>query len=120
MYLLRWPCKEVARLNAAWLVIRMAKFTKSPMHLALSVISEAHAQRYLKECQGMALQKVQMLIPTTSMLYLHCAIELVELHPSDNREEALHQECIHMRNVTPHHQENCAAAFLFAPKGRSH
>ena len=63
------------------------------MHLALSVISEAHAQHYLKECQGMELQKVQMLIPTTSILYLHCAIELVELHPSDNREEALHQEC---------------------------
>ena len=89
------------------------------MHLALSVISEAHAQYYLKECQGMELQKVQMLIPT-SILYLHCTIELVELHPSDNREEALHQECIHMRNMTPHHQENCVAAFLFPPKGRSH
>ena len=88
----------------------MAKFTKSPMCLALSVISEAHAQHYLKECQGMELQKVQMLIPT----------ELVELRPSDNREEALHQECIHMRNMTPHHQENCVAAFLFPPKRRSH
>ena len=97
----------------------MAKFTKSPMHLALSVISEAHAQHYLKECQGMELQKVQMLIPT-SILYLHCTNELVELHPSDNREEALHQECIHMRNMAPHHQENCVSAFLFHPKGSSH
>ena len=42
----------MARLNAAWLVIRMAKFTKSRMHLALSVILEALAQHYLKECQG--------------------------------------------------------------------
>ena len=90
------------------------------MHLALSVISEAHAQHYLKECQGMELQQVQVLIPTTSILYLHCTIELVELHPSDNREEVLHHECIHMRNMTPHHQENCVAAVLFPPKGRSH
>ena len=52
--------------------------------------SEAHAQRYLKECQGIELQKVQVLIPTTSIA--HCKVELLELHPSDNREEILQQE----------------------------
>ena len=51
------------------------------------MISEAHAQRYLKECQGIELQKVQVLIPTTSILNSHCKVELLELHPSDNREE---------------------------------
>ena len=54
------------------------------------IISEAHAQRYLKECQGIELQKVQVLIPTTSIA--HCKVELPELHPSDNREEILQQE----------------------------
>ena len=56
------------------------------------MISEAHAQRYLKECQGIELQKVQVLIPTTSTLNAHCKVEPVELHPSDNREEILQQE----------------------------
>ena len=84
------------------------------------IIEEAHAQHYLKECQGIELQKVQVLIPTTSILNVHCTIEPVELHPSDNREAVLHQECIQKRNMTPHHQENCVAVFLFPPKGRSH
>ena len=35
---LSWPCKEMALLNEPWLVIRMARFTKSPMILALSVV----------------------------------------------------------------------------------
>ena len=61
-----------------------------------------------------------MLIPTTNIPNVHCAIERVELHPSDNREEVLHQECIDMREMTPHHLENCVAAFLFHPTGRSH
>ena len=78
------------------------------MLLALSAISEAHATRYLKECQGLALQA---LIPTTSILNVHCKIELIELHPSDNREEALQQEGMHMWNMTPHHQENYVAAY---------
>ena len=56
------------------------------------IISEAHAQRYLKECQGIELQKVQVLIPTTRILNAHCKVELLELHPSDNREEMLQQE----------------------------
>ena len=56
------------------------------------IISQAHAQRYLKECQGIELQKVQVLIPTTSILNAHCKVELLELHPSDNREEILQQE----------------------------
>ena len=56
------------------------------------IISEAHAQRYLKECQGIELQKVQVLIPTSSNLKAHCKVELLELHPSDNREEILQQE----------------------------
>ena len=56
------------------------------------IISEAHAQRYLKECPGIELQKVQMLIPTTSILNVHCKIELLEFHPSDNREEIIQQE----------------------------
>ena len=55
------------------------------------IISEAHAQRYLKQCQGIELQKVQVLIPTTSILNAHCKFELLELHPSDNREEILQQ-----------------------------
>ena len=80
----------------------MARFTKSPMLLALSVVSEAHAQRFLKECQGIELQKVQVLIPTTSMLNVHCKVELLELHPSDNKEEVLQQEDMHMRNMTLH------------------
>ena len=54
------------------------------------IVSEAHAQRYLKECQGIELQKVQVLIPTTSIAY--CKVGLLELHPSDNREEILQQE----------------------------
>ena len=81
------------------------------MLLAPRVISEAHAQHYVKECQGIELQKVQVLIPTTSILNVHCKVELIELHPSDYREEVLQQEGIHMRNMTPHHQENCVAAF---------
>ena len=97
----------------------MAIFTKSPMLLALSVISEAHGQHYLKECQGIELQKVQVLIPTTSILNVHCKVELLELQPSDNREAVLQQEDIYMRNMTPHHQENCVAAFHFPPKERS-
>ena len=56
------------------------------------IMSEAHAQRYRKECQGIELQKVQVLIPTTSFLNAHCKVELLELHPSDNREEILQQE----------------------------
>ena len=56
------------------------------------IISQAHAQRYLKECQGIELQKVQVLIPTTSILNAHCKVELLELHPSENREEILQQE----------------------------
>ena len=89
---------------------RMARFTKSPMLLALSAISEAHATHYLKECPSLAVHRVQALIPTTSILNVHCKIELLELHPSDNREEALQQEGMHMRNMTPHHQENYVAA----------
>ena len=81
------------------------------MLLALGVILEAHAQHYLKECQGIELQKVQVLIPTTCILSVHCKVELLELHPSDNKEEVLQQEGIHMRTMTPHHQENCEAAF---------
>ena len=69
------------------------------------IVSEAHAQRYLKECQGIEvqkvqvllkecqgieLQKVQVLIPTTSIA--HCKVDFFELHPSDNREEILQQE----------------------------
>ena len=46
----------------------------TPMLLALSVISEAHATHYLKECQGIELQKVQVLIPTTSILNVHCRL----------------------------------------------
>ena len=38
---------------------------------------------------GIQLQKVQVLIPTTSILNVHCQVELIELHPSDNREEVL-------------------------------
>ena len=64
--------------------ITHASCTKCPF------ISEAHAQRYLKECQGIELQKVQVLIPTTSIA--HCKVELLELHPSDNREEILQRE----------------------------
>ena len=56
------------------------------------IISEAHAQRYLKECQGIELQKVQVLIPKPSILNAHCKVELLELRPSDNREEILQQE----------------------------
>ena len=56
------------------------------------IVSEAHAQRYLKECQGIELQKVQVLVPTTSILNAHCKVELLELQPSDNREEMLQQE----------------------------
>ena len=53
-----------------------------------------------------------MLIPTTSILNAHCKVELLELHPSDNREEILQQEAyIYIWNMTPHHQENCVAAF---------
>ena len=84
---------------------KICKITHASL-LALSVIWEAHAQHYLKECQGIELQ-----IPTTSILNIHCKVELIELHPSDNREELLQQEGIHMRNMTPHHQENCVAAF---------
>ena len=76
------------------------------------VISEAHAQHYLKECQGIKLQNVQVLIPTTSMLNVHCKVELLELHLSDNREEVLQQEGIHMRNMTPHHQENSVVPLM--------
>ena len=50
------------------------------------IVSEAHAQRYLKECQGLELQKVQVLIQTTSILNAHCKVEFLEFHPSDNRE----------------------------------
>ena len=88
----------------------MTKFAKSPMLLALSVMSEAHAAHYLKACQGIDLQKVKVLIPTTGIMNIHCKVELIELHASDNREEVLQQEGIHMRNITPHHQENYAAA----------
>ena len=56
------------------------------------IVAEAHAQRYLKECQGIELQKVQVLVPTTSILNAHCKVELLELHPSDNRQEILQQE----------------------------
>ena len=56
------------------------------------IMSEAHGQRSLKECQGIELQKVQELIPTTSILNAHCKVELLELHPSNNREEILQQE----------------------------
>ena len=89
----------------------MARLTKSPMRLALSVLLEARAQHYLKECQGIELQKVHVLIPTTNILSVHSKVELIELHPSENREEILQQESIRMRNMTPHHQENCVAAF---------
>ena len=84
---------------------QMAKFTKLPVLIAISLISEAHAKRYLKERQGIELQKVPVLIPTT------CKVELVELHPSDNREEILQKEGIHIRNMTLHHPENYVAAF---------
>ena len=56
------------------------------------ILSEAHAQRYLKECQGIELQKVQVLKPTTGILNAHCKVKLLELHPSDNREEIPQQE----------------------------
>ena len=56
------------------------------------IISEAHAQRSLKECQGIELQKVLVLIPTTSILNAHCKVELLELHPSNNREEILQRK----------------------------
>ena len=62
------------------------------MLLAICTISEAHAKHYLKERQGIELQKVPVLIPTTSILNFHCKVELIELHPSDNREEILQQE----------------------------
>ena len=51
------------------------------------IVSEAHAQRYLKECQGLELQKVQVLIPTTSTRNAHCKVQFLEFHPSDNRED---------------------------------
>ena len=73
------------------------------MLLAISIISEAHAKHYLKECQGTELQKVQVLIPTTSTMNLHCEVELIELHPLDNREYSLQQEGIQRRSATPHH-----------------
>ena len=98
----------------------MARFAKSPMFLALSVLSEAHAQHYLKECQGIKLQKVQELTATTSILNVHCTVELIriEFHPSDNREEVLQQKAIHMRKMTPHHQENCVAALHLSSAGK--
>ena len=46
----------------------------TPMLLAISVVSEAHATHYLKECQGIELHKVQVLIPTTSILNVHCRL----------------------------------------------
>ena len=46
----------------------------TPMLLALSVISEAHATHYLQECQDIELLKVQVLIPTTSILHVHCRL----------------------------------------------
>ena len=94
-----------------WLVISLASLAKSPIRLALRVLSEAHVKHYLKECQGIELQKVQVLIPTASIVNVHCEVELTELHPLDNREELLQQEGIHMRNMTPHHQENYVTAF---------
>ena len=100
------------------LAIRTARFTKLPMLLALSDISKAHAKHYLKELRGMELQKVQVLIPTTSIMNVDCKVELIELHPSDNREELLQQEGIHMRNVTLHHQENYVAAFHLSSQGK--
>ena len=84
---------------------------KSPMLLALRVLSEAHANHYLKECQSIELQKVQVLIPTTNIMNVHCKVELVELHPSDNREVLFEQQGIHMRNTIPHRLENCVVAF---------
>ena len=80
------------------------------MLLALSVISEADAKHCLAECQDIELQQVQVLIPTTNILSGHCKVELIELHPSDKREELLQQEGIHVRIMTPHHQENYVAA----------
>ena len=97
-----------------WLAIRMARFTKSPMRLAQSVISEAHAKHSLTECQGIELQKVPVLIPTTSVMHVHFKVELIELRPSDNREELLQEEGTHMGN-----QENYVAAFHLPPKRRS-
>ena len=79
--------------------------------LPARVGTRALRAQYLKKCQGIELQKVQVLIPTTSILNVHCKVELLELHPSDNREEVLQQEGIHMRNMTPHHRENSGAAF---------
>ena len=46
----------------------------TPMLLVISVISEAHATHDLKECQGIELHKVQVLIPTTSILNVHCRL----------------------------------------------
>ena len=88
------------------------------MLLVLSAISATHARHHLKECQGLALQRVQALIPTTNILNVHCKIELIELHPSDNKEEALQQEGMHMRNTTPHHQENYVAAYHLSSFGK--
>ena len=84
------------------------------MLLAQSVLSEAHAKQYLKECQGIELQKVQVLAPTTPIMNLYGNVELIELHPSDNREELLQQEGIHMRNV-----RTTSLLSTFPPKGRS-
>ena len=46
----------------------------TPMLLALRVLSEAHATHYLKECQGIELHKVQLLIPTTRILNVYCRL----------------------------------------------
>ena len=70
----------------------MARFPKSPTLLALGVISDARATHDLQECQGIELQKVEVLIPTTSISNVRCKVELLELHPSDNREELHKQE----------------------------
>ena len=57
------------------------------------------------------MQKVQVLIRTASIMKVLCKAELLELHPSENKEELLQREGIHMRNMTPHDQENYVAAF---------
>ena len=88
------------------------------MLLAISIVSEPHAKHCLKECQGIELQRAQVLIPTTSIMNAHCKAELLELHPSDSKEELLQQEGIHMRNMTPHPQENYVAAFNLSFYGK--
>ena len=88
----------------------MARFTKSAMLLALSVILGAHKNmHYLRGCQGIEI--AESASADTNNKYYARSLK-VDFSHQITEKNVLKQEGIHiMTNITLQHQENYIAAF---------